>query len=155
MAELPFDLFEKIADVADIDTRRHMGFPPRKLCKQRLAVVEDTIRQRLAMQYMYLETIGMTSVYVCSTVLPISKNKLLYISYSMLFNKIYFIMMIIEDVVNITLGIDDITWHGTPENNAIYVEHPYSPHQDVSIASCHGISCKITQATLNSIRQFI
>ena len=53
--KLPYDLVEKIADMADIDTRRHMRFPPRKLCIQRMKAVEDMVKHRIAMQYRSLE----------------------------------------------------------------------------------------------------
>ena len=128
MAELPFDLLEKIADVADIDTRRHMGFPPRKLCSHRLKAMEYNIRRRSSMQHKYLETIGETLVYVCSTLMPITNKKLLHIAYSLLFNKTY---------------------------NAIYIMHPCSPNQDVDIVSCHGICCKLAPAASDIIRPLL
>jgi hypothetical protein len=155
MAELPFDLLEKIADMADIDTRRHMGFPPRKLCTHRLKAMEYKIRRRSTMQHKYLEVIGGNLVYVCSTVMPITNKKLLHISYSVLFNRTYLFLMTIENFDDSTINNNELIWRGQLTNNAIYIIHPNSPNQDVDIVSCHGICCKVAPTALDIIRPLL
>ena len=155
MVELPFDLLEKIADVADIDTRRHMGFPPRTLCRRRLKAVEDMLIRRSTMQHHFSEVIGETIVYACSTLLPITKKKLLHISYSIAFNQTRLYLMTIENFDNAVINMNELIWRGQMTHNAIYIIHPYSPNQDVDIASCHGICCSLTPAALDIIRQLL
>ena len=155
MADLPFDLLEKIADAADIDTRRHMGFPPRKLCGHRLKAVKDVIVRRSAMQHHFSEVIGETLVYVCSTLVPITNKKLLHISYSFLFNKTYLFLMTIENFDDAVINMNELTWRGQMTHNAIYITHPYSPNQDVDIASCQDICCSVAPAALDIIRQLL
>jgi hypothetical protein len=155
MTELPFDLLEKIADMADIDTRRHMGFPPRKLCTERLKAVEDMLGRRSAMQHHYLQVIEENLVYVCSTVMPITNTKLLHISYSVLFNRTYLFLMTIENFDDSTINNDELIWRGQLTDNATYIMHPNSPNQDVDIVSCHGICCKVAPTALDIIRPLL
>jgi hypothetical protein len=155
MTELPFDLFEKIADMADIDARRHMGFPPRKLCTHRLKAAEDMLGRRSAMQHHYLQVIGETLVYVCSTVISITNKKLLHISYSVVFNRTYLFLMTIENFDASTINQDELIWRGQLIDNAIYIMHPNTPNQDVDIVSCHGICCKVAPTTLDIIRPLL
>lgn len=152
---LPFDLLEKIADAADIDTRRNMGFLPRKLCTHRLKAAEELLSRRSAMQYHYLEKIGETFVYVCSTLLPITNKKLLHIAYSVLFNKTYLYLMTIENFDDVDININEFTWRGQLTHNAIYITHPCSPSQDVEIISCHGVCCSLAPTALAIIRQLL
>ena len=141
--------------MADIDTRRHMGFLPRKLCTQRLKAVEDVLVRRTAMQHHFSEVIGETLVYACSTLLPITNKKLIHISYSILFNQTHLYLITLENFDNAVINMNELTWRGQMTHNAIYVMHPYTPNQNVDIASCHGICCKVTPAAVNIIRPLL
>ena len=107
------------------------------------------------MQHKYLETIGETLVYVCSTLMPITNKKLLHIAYSLLFNKTYLYLITIENFDDTTINHDVLIWRGQLTDNAIYIMHPCSPNQDVDIVSCHGICCKLAPAASDIIRPLL
>lgn len=47
---LPYDILEHIANYADIDTRRYMGFKPRKLNKAIIDKMDELIAKRQSLQ---------------------------------------------------------------------------------------------------------
>jgi hypothetical protein len=149
MAELPFDLVEKIADMADIDTRRHMGFPPRKLCTHRLKAMEYKIRHRLSMQYRSVES----SCFWCSTILPVN-NILLYIFYSVSLEKIYFSAIVIKQLDRITIDDASIRWISSYDH-AVHVNNLFTEKQNIYTTSFAIMDYRVclTSENINAIRQ--
>jgi len=122
---LPFDLLEKIADMADIDTRRNMGFPPKKLPRSRITALEDKIKYRLDMQYRYLND----TIFTCTTILPVEKTKtFVYLYYSTERAKSYLCMMSIKQFDDIDIVDDGIKWLSTCDH-AVHVNHLFAKEQ--------------------------
>jgi len=48
---LPYDILELIAGYTDIDSRRAMGFPPRKIAQDMLQHMNDLIERKYSSQY--------------------------------------------------------------------------------------------------------
>ncbi len=148
MTELPFDLLEKIAYMADIDTRRHMGFPPRKLCTHRLEAMEYKMRRRLAMQYRSVESL----LFWCSTILPVN-NILMYIFYFVSFEEIYFSAIAIKQLDSITMDDGSIRWRNNSHDNAVHVNSLFTEKQTIytSFALMEYCVC-LTSENIDAIR---
>ena len=153
MAELPFDLLEKIADVADIDTRRHMGFPPRKLCIQRLEAMEDKIRRRLAMQYRSVEN-AESLLFWCSTILPVN-NVLIYMFYFVSFMDIYCFVAVIKQRDRITIDDLGIRWISNSSDYAVHVNNLFTEEQNIHISPFAIMDYRVclTSENVNALRQ--
>jgi hypothetical protein len=152
MTELPFDLLEKIADMADIDTRRHMGFPPRKLCTERLKAMENKIRRRSAMQYRFVEN-AESLLFWCYTILPVN-NVLMYIFYIVSFEEIYFSAIMIKQLDRITIDDGSIRWRSNSHDHAIHVNSLFTEKQTIytTFAIMDYHVC-LTSENINAIRQ--
>ena len=150
MAELPFDLLEKIADLADIDTRRHMGFPPRKLCTQRLEAMESKIRRRLAMQYRSAESL----LFWCSTILPVN-NILIYMFYYVSFEDIYCLVTVIKQLDRITIDDLGIRWISNPSDYAVHVNNLFTEEQNIHTTPFAIMDYRVclTSENVNALRQ--
>ena len=154
MAELPFDLLEKIANVADIDTRRHMGFLPRKLCTQRLEAMEYKIRRRLAMQYRSLGTL----IFCCYTILPVN-NVLIYMFYYVSLEepqRIYHEIIVIKQLHRIAIDDGGIRWITNSYDHAIHVDNLFTEKQNIrttSFAIIMDYRVCLTPENINAIRQ--
>lgn len=51
MKHIPYDIIELIGSYADMDTRRNMGLPPRKIPKETVARMEKLLDRRHQLQY--------------------------------------------------------------------------------------------------------
>ncbi len=156
MTELPFDLLEKIADAADIDTRRHMGFPPRKLCTHRLEAMEYKIRRRAAMQYRSVENAENEKclLFWCSTILPVN-NILLYIFYSVSFEEIYCFAIVIKQLNRITIDDVGIRWMSNSYDHAVHVNNLFTEKQNIYTTSFATMDYRVclTSENIDAIRQ--
>ena len=153
--ELSFDIFEKIADLADIDTRRAMGFLPRQISTERLNSVKLLFDRHVAMQRHYYQFIEGISVYSRCTLLPVSPTRCLYYSYYIIFDKVQICIITIDQVTLSMLEHNGFTWRGIGSRNAIYIDHPFTPCQAVDMASCYGISSILSPANIAILQKVI
>jgi hypothetical protein len=80
---LPYDILEKIASFADIDTRRYMGFKPNPLSPIIQQNMEKLIRKKYLSRYYHCDS---NKIKTISTAILISRNptmesKVCYIAY--------------------------------------------------------------------------
>lgn len=63
---LPMEIIERIADFADIDTRRSLGFKPRKINKDIISNMESLLKRHHESRFYYND-------HVFTTLLPVQK----------------------------------------------------------------------------------
>jgi hypothetical protein len=153
MAVLSYDIIEKIADMVDIDTRRNMGFLPRKLSHERLNHVKQLYERHVSSQRQYYQYIEGEPVFVNSTLLPLSSTRCMYYSYSIIFGKVQICLIVLANFNLSMLEKNEFTWRGVGINNAIYISHPYTTEQDVSLASCYGVSSYLSATNIDVLQQ--
>lgn len=147
MVDLPYDMLETIAGFADIDTRRHMGFSPRRLPRIMFDWLDRFISNRRDHQC------TSTGNRVISTVFLLGSNKLLHINYS--YARAVYTIKVLEGVTTcFSIRLSDnhnIFFFGATTAYLVSVSNPFCPERHAAIRSTHPhLVCSVTGANANS-----
>ena len=106
---LPPEIVARIAHFADIDTRKHMLFPPRKLKQKQYQWLNDFLLEKKACQY-HSPIMSYMSTYLLSP----AKNKIYWFNYNYEYNEF---MIVTTQCVHECRYIEDCLFWNPAEDN--------------------------------------